>query len=169
MSAAAIELRDIHAGYDDREVLHDARNVLGSAQIPAAGQRVDPDHVRTGEDRHHAGLLGGVMAPLSGFSGLAPALWATLRGYAKDEHRAVLQNFNLIVLSATFASNVWAGRVRSEHLTGMAVVAGSLVLPSLYGSKIYTGMSPSAFRNGVLWILVFAGVTMLVASLRALL
>ena len=27
----------------------------------------------------------------------------------------------------------------------------------------------SAFRNGVLWILVFAGVTMLVASLRALL
>ena len=27
------------------------------------------------------GLLGGVMAPLSGFSGLAPALWCTLRGY----------------------------------------------------------------------------------------
>ena len=47
------------------------------------------------------GLLGGVMAPLSGFSGLAPALWCTLRGYNKDEHRAVIQNFNLIVLSAT--------------------------------------------------------------------
>ena len=50
-----------------------------------------------------AGLLGGIMAPLSGFSGLAPALWATLRGYTKDEHRAVLQNFNLAVLAATFA------------------------------------------------------------------
>ena len=55
------------------------------------------------------GLLGGVMAPLSGFSGLAPALWATLRGYTKDEHRAVLQNFNLAVLAATFASFVWTG------------------------------------------------------------
>src|SRR5262249_46255345 len=57
------------------------------------------------------GILGGVMAPLSGFSGLAPALWCTLRGYMKDEHCAVIQNFNLIVLSATFASNIWSGRV----------------------------------------------------------
>ncbi len=113
-------------------------------------------------------LLGGVMAPLSGFSGLAPALWATLRGYTKDEHRAVLQNFNLVVLSATFLSNVYAGRVRSEHLTGMAVVAGSLIIPSIYGSRIYVGMSPVQFRNGVLWILVFAGVTMLAAAAKSM-
>jgi uncharacterized membrane protein YfcA len=115
-----------------------------------------------------AGLLGGLMAPLSGFSGLAPALWASLRGYSKDEHRAVLQNFNLIVLAATFVSNVWAGRVRSEHLPLMAVVAGSLILPSIYGSKVDTGMSPAAFRNAVLWILTFAGLTMLASALRAM-
>ena len=114
------------------------------------------------------GLLGGVMAPLSGFSGLAPALWATLRGYTKDEHRAVLQNFNLVVLSATFISFVVAGRARAEHLPQMAVVAGSLIVPSIYGSKIYIGMSPTAFRNVVLWLLVFAGVTMLAAALRAI-
>lgn len=114
------------------------------------------------------GLLGGVMAPLSGFSGLAPALWATIRGYSKDEHRAVLQNFNLIVLAATFVSLVWTGRARAEHLPHMAVVAGSLIIPSIYGSKIYTGMTPAAFRNGVLWILVFAGATMLVAAFRGI-
>ena len=114
------------------------------------------------------GLLGGVMAPLSGFSGLAPALWATLRGYTKDEHRAVLQNFNLVVLLATFASFVCTGRARAEHLPQMAVVAGSLIVPSLYGSKIYVGMSPTAFRNVVLWLLVLAGVTMLAAALRAM-
>jgi uncharacterized membrane protein YfcA len=115
-----------------------------------------------------AGLLGGVMAPLSGFSGLAPALWATLRGYTKDEHRAVLQNFNLVVLAATFMSFVVTGRARVEHLPMMGVVAGSLVLPSIYGSRIYVGMSPTAFRNVVLWLLVFAGVTMLIAALRAI-
>lgn len=115
------------------------------------------------------GLLGGVMAPLSGFSGLAPALWATLRGYTKDEHRAVLQNFNLVVLSATFVSLVMAGRTGPQHYPQMAVVAGSLIVPSLYGSKIYTGMSPIAFRNGVLWLLVFAGATMLAAAFRAML
>ena len=112
------------------------------------------------------GVLGGIMAPLSGFSGLAPALWCTLRGYTKDEHRAVLQNFNLLVLSATFGSLVWSGRVRSDMLPQMAVVAGSLVVPSVWGSKIYVGMSPAAFRKGVLWLLVLAGVAMLAAAIR---
>ena len=115
------------------------------------------------------GLLGGVMAPLSGFSGLAPALWCTLRGYTKDEHRAVLQNFNLAVLSATLASLVWSGRLHSGLYPQMGVVAGALIIPSIYGSKIYIGMSPKAFRDGVLWLLVFAGVVMLAASVRSML
>ena len=113
------------------------------------------------------GVLGGIMAPLSGFSGLAPALWCTLRGYTEDEHRAVLQNFNLRVLSATFGF-VWSGRVRSDMLPQMAVVAGSLVVPSVWGSKIYIGMSPAAFRKGVLWLLVLAGFAMLAAALKSL-
>lgn len=115
------------------------------------------------------GLLGGVMAPLSGFSGLAPALWCTLRGYNKDEHRAVIQNFNLAVLSATVASNVYSGRLRAAMWPQMAVVAGSLVLPAIWGSKIYVGMSPAAFRKTVLWLLVLAGAVMLSAALKSML
>jgi uncharacterized protein len=115
------------------------------------------------------GLLGGVMAPLRGFSGLAPALWATLRGYNKDEHRAVLQNFNLIVLSATLATNVWSGRIKGAMWPQMAVVAGSLLLPAIWGSKIYVGMSAAAFRKTVLWLLVLAGAVMLSAALRSML
>lgn len=114
------------------------------------------------------GLLGGVMAPISGFSGLAPALWCTLRGYTKDAHRAVLQNFNLIVLAATFAAMVASGRAHAGLVPQMAVVAGSLIIPSIYGSKIYIGMSPAAFRNVVLWILIFAGLVMLIAAVRAM-
>jgi uncharacterized membrane protein YfcA len=115
------------------------------------------------------GLLGGVMAPLSGFSGLAPALWCTLRGYNKDEHRAVIQNFNLIVLSATVATNVYSGRLRAAQWPQLAVVAGALVVPAIYGSKIYVGMSAAAFRKTVLWLLVLAGAVMLTAGIRALL
>jgi uncharacterized membrane protein YfcA len=113
------------------------------------------------------GLLGGVMAPLSGFSGLAPALWATLRGYNKDAHRAVIQNFNLIVLSATVASNVYSGRLRPATMwPQMSIVAGAMILPALWGSKIYIGMSAQAFRKTVLWLLVLAGLVMLSAALR---
>jgi len=114
------------------------------------------------------GLIGGVMAPLSGFSGLAPALWCTLRGYTKDAHRAVMQNSNLIVLGATLASLFVSGRVNPGQAPQMAVVAGSLIIPSIYGSKIYIGMSPVAFRNSVLWLLVLAGAVMLAAGIRGL-
>ena len=127
--------------------------------------------IRTGGRTADAGvgLIGGVMAPLSGFSGLAPALWCSLRGYNKDEHRAVIQNFNLLVLSATVASNVWAGRLNRSHLPQMAIVAGALILPAIWGSKIYVGMSAATFRKTVLWLLILAGVTMLIAAFRAML
>jgi uncharacterized membrane protein YfcA len=114
------------------------------------------------------GLLGGLMAPMSGFSGLAPALWATLRGYTKDAHRAVIQNFNLIVLSATLVSHALAGRVRPEMLPRMGLIAATLVIPAIWGSKIYIGMSAQAFRNTVLWVLVFAGFAMLLSALRSM-
>ena len=114
------------------------------------------------------GILGGIMAPLSGFSGLAPALWCSLRGYTKDAHRAVIQNFNLIVLSATLVSLIWAGRLRADMAPQMLIVAGALIIPSLIGSRIYLGMSPTAFRQVVLWLLVFAGLAMLAAAIKSL-
>ena len=133
--------------------------MLATARLP---------HVNRGGKPADAfvGLLGGVMAPMSGFSGLAPALWATLRGYTKDAHRAVIQNFNLIVLSATLVSHVIYGRVRPEMLPRMGLIAATLVVPAIWGSKIYVGMSPQAFRNVVLWVLVFAGAFMMMSAVR---
>ena len=116
-----------------------------------------------------AGAVGGLMGGIGGFTGVVPALWCTLRGYNKDAHRAVLQNFNLAVLSATLATLVWSGRLHAGLFPQMGVVAGALIIPSIYGSKIYIGMSPKAFRDGVLWLLVFAGLVMLAASLRSML
>jgi uncharacterized membrane protein YfcA len=135
--------------------------MLASARLP---------QIRSGGKPADAvvGLLGGVMAPLSGFSGLAPALWATLRGYNKDAHRAVIQNFNLLVLTATVALNVNSGRLKPTTMwPQMSIVAGAMILPALWGSKIYIGMSAGAFRKTVLWLLVLAGLVMLSAALRA--
>ena len=44
---------------------------------------------------------------------------------------------------------------------GRRRVAG---LPAIWGSKIYVGMSAAAFRQTVLWLLVFAGAVMLAAA-----
>jgi uncharacterized membrane protein YfcA len=113
------------------------------------------------------GLLGGIMGQLAGFSGLAPAVWTTLRDYNKDAQRAVLQNFNLAVLSWIFLTNVWTGVIKPATMwPQLTVVAGAMIVPAILGSKIYVGMSPVAFRKTVLWLLVLAGGVMLSAALK---
>ncbi len=112
-----------------------------------------------------AGVCGGVMGGIGGFSGVLPSLWITLRGWDKDLQRSVIQNFSLATLSATLVSYVVAGTVTLDMLPKFAVVAPALMLPAFIGARLYHGMSPLAFRRVVLGLLSCAGVAMVLAGL----
>ncbi len=104
-----------------------------------------------------AGAGGGVMAALAGFAGVLPTLWTTLRGWDKDTQRAVVQNFNLVMLTATMATYVASGTVTPDMLPMFALVAPALVIPSLLGTRVYLGLSEARFRQIVLSLLTAAG------------
>jgi uncharacterized protein len=116
-----------------------------------------------------AGLAGGVMGGIGGFSGVVPSLWCTLRGYEKDMARGVIQNFSLAALAMTFAGYLLSGAVTAAMLPLFAIVAPALVLPAMLGARIYLGMSELQFRRVVLLLLSCAGLAMLAASLPRLL
>ena len=44
------------------------------------------------------------MAAQASLSGVLPTMWCAMRGWAKDEKRAVLQIFNITILGVTAAS-----------------------------------------------------------------
>lgn len=111
------------------------------------------------------GLAGGLMGGIGGFTGVAPALWCTLRGYDKDAHRAVLQNFNLAALGATIVALAVSGAISTDMLPKFAVVAPALLLPSMLGARVYIGLSAAAFRRVVLSLLSLSGLAMMAASL----
>jgi uncharacterized membrane protein YfcA len=113
-----------------------------------------------------AGALGGAMGGLGGITGAAPALWCTMRGLDRDAQRAIVQNFNLIALTAAFAGLVASGAVRVGTLGGLAVVIPSLLLPSWIGSRIYLGLDAVRFRQVVLVVISIAGGALLLASFR---
>ncbi len=115
-----------------------------------------------------AGAAGGVLGALSGVTGVAPALWGTLRGYDKDLHRAVIQNFNLATLAATFGAYVATGVVQQHMLPALAVVIPTLLLPAWLGGRLYTRMNPLAFRRVVLWLLTASGALLTGSFLSAL-
>ncbi|MBO9680268.1 MAG: sulfite exporter TauE/SafE family protein [Acidovorax sp.] len=115
-----------------------------------------------------AGLAGGVMGGLGGFTGALPTLWCTLRGFDKDAQRAVVQNFNLSMLSVTMATYLATGLVTREMLPLFAVVAPAMLLPTLLGARLYHGISEARFRQIVLGLLTASGVAMLATALPVL-
>ncbi len=116
-----------------------------------------------------AGAMGGVGGALGGLSGAIPTLWCTLRGYPKDIQRSVIQNFNLVFLGLTLIGYFATGLVETSMALPMAVTVPAILLTSLFGARVYVGISDAAFRNIVLSLLTASGLAMLGNSLPQLL
>ena len=115
-----------------------------------------------------AGLAGGFMGGIGGFTGVVPTLWCTLRGMAKDEQRAIIQNFNLAALAFTMLGYLVSGAVTRDMWPRLPIVAVALLVPVLLGSRLYVGLSEAAFRQVVLTLLSLSGLAMLVAAVPRL-
>ncbi|WP_116791792.1 sulfite exporter TauE/SafE family protein [Achromobacter dolens] len=115
------------------------------------------------------GLAGGVLGGIGGFAGSVPTLWCTLRGFNKDTQRAVIQNFNLSMLSVTMAIYLATGIVTRDMAPMFAVVAPAMLVPTLLGTRLYIGISDVTFRRVVLGLLTCSGLTLLASSVPQLL
>jgi uncharacterized membrane protein YfcA len=104
-----------------------------------------------------AGMAGGVLGGVGGFTGVVPTLWCTLRRYPKELQRAVIQNFNLSMLLVTMAVYLGTGMVTREMLPLCAVVAPAMLLPTWLGTRLYIGISEARFRQLVLGLLTLSG------------
>ncbi len=110
------------------------------------------------------GVGGGIMGGLGGFSGVLPTLWCTLRYSNRDTQRAIIQNFNLSMLSLTMLSYVLSGLVTKPMLPMFLLVLPSILIPSLIGTRVYAGFSPERFRLVVLVLLTFAGAALIASA-----
>ncbi len=115
-----------------------------------------------------AGLGGGFMGGLGGFTGVVPTLWCTLRGLDKAAQRAVVQNFNLTTLAVTMAAYIATGAVTRPMWPLLPVVAAAVLVPSLIGARFYHRLSEQSFRRVVLGLLTLAGAVMLASALPRL-
>jgi uncharacterized membrane protein YfcA len=110
------------------------------------------------------GAIGGILGGIGGFTGIAPTLWCTLRGFDKDKQRVVIQNFNLGALIVTMAVYIGTGIITRDMLPMFAIVAPAMLIPTLLGTRVYIGISDVTFRRIVLTLLTCSGVAMLAAS-----
>lgn len=109
-----------------------------------------------------AAAASGVVAGLAGTPGPPISLWCGLRGWGKDEQRAVVAPFNLLCTVAAIVAYVRAGLVTVD--TGwlaLWAVPGA-VLGNQLGIPIYRRMSDTQFQGMMVWLLLAMGVLLVV-------
>src|SRR2546423_10588474 len=87
------------------------------------------------------GFAGGILGGLAGLSGPLPTLWASIRGWTKDQRRGVFQIFNGTVLGAAFCLQFVSGFVKIDvFLLALLAMPGTLI-----GARL--GMRPYQALN----------------------
>ena len=112
------------------------------------------------------GFIGGILGGLAGLSGPPPILWASIRGWGKDERRGVFQTFNWTVLFVALCLQAASGLVGREVIWLAALAFPATVLGSWIGARLYHALSDRNFRDIVLGMLVISGAILVWNSLH---
>jgi uncharacterized protein len=109
------------------------------------------------------GFLNGILGGITGLAGILVTIWCGLRGWPKDQQRAVFQP----VAVAIFAmSALWLGAahaVTADFLRLFVLGLPALLVGTWLGVKLYDWLDEAAFRKVVLVLLLISGAALVFA------
>ena len=111
------------------------------------------------------GFAGGVLGGLAGLSGPLPTVWATLRGWSKDQRRGVFQVFNLAVLAMVAVTHAASGLMTAELGRAALLALPGTLAGTWLGARAYRRLSDQRFHEVVLSLLGVSGLTLVWSSL----
>ncbi|MCA6122256.1 sulfite exporter TauE/SafE family protein [Bradyrhizobium sp. WSM 1704] len=106
------------------------------------------------------GFAGGILGGLAGLSGPLPILWASVRGWGKEQRRGVFQTFNFTILFAALCVQVASGLVKPDIVWLTACAFPGTLLGAWLGSRVYHALSDRNFSDIVLALLFLSGVAL---------
>jgi hypothetical protein len=112
------------------------------------------------------GFAGGILGGLAGLSGPLPILWASVRGWGKDERRGIFQIFNWTVLVAALFLQVASGLVDRQVIWLALLALPGTILGAWLGARVYHALSDKNFRDVVLGLLFLSGIGLAWSSLH---
>ena len=107
------------------------------------------------------GFLNGILGGLTGLAGPIITIWCQLRGFRRDEQRAIFQPVILAAFALTAVSLTINGTVTKDlvriYLYGLPALGAGLWV----GLKLYGHLNEHTFRRVVLVLLMLSGLVLL--------
>lgn len=108
------------------------------------------------------GILNGILGGLTGLAGPVITIWCQLRGWRKDEQRAIFQPVILAAFALTAVSLTVNGTVTLDlvkiYLMGLPLLAAGVWV----GLRLYGHLDDAAFRKVILVMLLVSGLVLIV-------
>ena len=111
------------------------------------------------------GFAGGILGGLAGLSGPLPILWASVRGWTKEQRRGIFQIFNFSVLAASLVVQIATGFVKPDVVWLALIAFPSTVIGAWLGARTYRVLSDRNFYDIVLALLFLSGLGLLWSSI----
>ena len=105
------------------------------------------------------------MGGLSGLSGPLPTLWASVRGWGKDQRRSLFQTFNWTALVLALIGHLVEGLVTRQVVILTLMALPATLIGSWLGARAYRRLSDLHFDRVVLFLLLASGVSLLASQL----
>ena len=111
------------------------------------------------------GILSGVLGGMTGFGGILPTIWSGLRGWPKDEQRAVFQPTGVAIFLGTALWLGGTGTVTGDTTRLFLIGLPALLVGTWLGLRLYGRFDEAAFRRVVLALLLLSGLALVAPAL----
>jgi uncharacterized protein len=110
------------------------------------------------------GFFGGVCGGLAGVSGALPVVWTDIRGWTKDQRRAVMQMFNTAILSLALLTHAVSGLVTREVALAAVIALPTAVVGVQCGAYIYRRLADHSYQRVIMVLLMISGVALILSG-----
>ncbi|WP_371228433.1 sulfite exporter TauE/SafE family protein [Roseovarius sp. 2305UL8-3] len=110
------------------------------------------------------GFTGGFLGGAAAVSGAVPQMWLSIRPWTKSETRAVLQPFNVTILSTTVCLLFFQGAYDHTTLSALLITVPCGLIAAQIGITVFGRLSDTTFRRLLIILTLMMGIGIMVSE-----
>ena len=111
------------------------------------------------------GFIGGLLGGAASLSGAVPTMWCAAHPWPKAETRAVLQPFNVVVLTLAMITFAFKGVYNWDVLKLIAIALPATMIFAQIGLTIFKRLNDTQFRRLIIVLMFLSGLILMLREI----